>query len=508
MNRIAKTLSAAAVLVLASIAPVAAEVVRLEITGKTPYGTFRPGEYVLWRGKVHGELVPGEAIPDLDKARRNEAGKVEYSAEIMLLMPADPSKGNGSLLVDIPNRGRVYGIALYNGPRGEPFNSGNIQQGTGFLEDRGFSLAEVQWELGKGVELPSFTGPDGKTRYVEGAGFAIVRDTADFLARGAVDAAGTPNPLRGAIDRVLASGKSQSGRFLKTFLLNGFNKSNGHRVVDGMHIFVSGSGLLPILVSSPGPQSSGDAAPSFADPEFRGVHEGPFTIGEIVTAVDKRGEVAPKIVMVSSTTDFLSLRASLGRTGGAGSDEQALPATVRMYDIAGASHAVQPSSSKCTLPLARLDWTPVSRATLVALDRWVASNVQPPDSKLMPLEPATDADVLAAPKHLPKAVIERPRRDADGNVLGGVRLPDIEAPLGVHAAQQEPKSFGCALLGAFLPFSEARIAERYKNRDDYVNQIRTAARKLEAERLLLPEDAAVIVNEAAAMPWPPSVKKK
>ena len=168
---------------LAPIAPVAAEVVRLEITGKTPYGTFRPGEYVLWRGKVHGELAPGEAIPDLDKARRNEAGKVEYSAEIMLLMPADPSKGNGTLLVDIPNRGRVYGIALYNGPRGEPFNSGNIQQGTGFLEDRGFSLAEVQWELGKGVELPSFTGPDGKTRYVEGAGFAIVRDTADFLNR-------------------------------------------------------------------------------------------------------------------------------------------------------------------------------------------------------------------------------------------------------------------------------------------------------------------------------------
>src|SRR5207245_6744892 len=107
-------------------------------------------------------------------------------------------------------------------------------QGTGFLEDRGVSLAEVQWELGKGVELPSFTGADGKTRYVEGAGFAIVRDAADFLARGAVDAAGTPDPLRRAIDHVLASGKSQSGRFLKTLLLAGFNKVAGHRVVDGM----------------------------------------------------------------------------------------------------------------------------------------------------------------------------------------------------------------------------------------------------------------------------------
>ncbi|HTG26568.1 MAG TPA: alpha/beta hydrolase domain-containing protein, partial [Reyranella sp.] len=311
-----------------------------------------------------------------------------------------------------------------------------------------------------------------------------------------------------AIDHVLASGKSQSGRFLKTLLLAGFNKVAGHRVVDGMHIFVSGAGLLPILTSSPGPQSSGDAAPSFADPEFRGVHEGPFTIGEIVAAVEKRGEVPPKIVMVSSTTDFLSLRASLGRTGGAGTEEQAIPANVRMYDVAGASHVVLPRSSECTLPLARLDWSPVSRATLVALNHWVGANVAPPDSQLMPLEPATDADVLAAPKYLPKAVVERPKRDADGNVLGGVRLPDMAAPLGVHAAQQEPKSFGCSLAGAFLPFSEARIAELYKNRDDYVNQIRVAARKLEAEKLLLPEDAAVIVAAAAAMHWPPAEKKK
>ncbi|MGZ5908173.1 MAG: alpha/beta hydrolase domain-containing protein, partial [Reyranella sp.] len=267
-------------------------------------------------------------------------------------------------------------------------------------------------------------------------------------------------------------------------------------------------GLLPILTSSPGPDSSADKAPSFADPEFRGVHEGPFTIGEILAAVEKRGEVAPKIIMVSSTTDFLSLRASLGRTGGAGTEEQAIPANVRMYDVAGASHVVLPHSSECTLPLARLDWSPVSRATLVALDGWVGANVAPPDSQLMPLEPTTDADVLAAPKHLPKAVIERPKRDADGNVLGGVRLPDMAAPVGVHAAQQEPKSFGCSLAGAFLPFSEARIAELYKNRDDYVNQVRVAARKLEVEKLLLPEDAAVIVADAAAMHWPPAGKKK
>ena len=505
MTRFASALSAAAAVSLLAVSvPAAAEVVRLEITSKTPYGSFRPGDYVLWRGKVHGELAPTEAIPDIDKARRNARGKVEYVSEIMLLMPADPAKGNGTLIVDVPNRGRVYGIALYNGPRREPFNSGNIQQGTGFLEDRGFALAEVQWELGTGVTLPSFDGPDGKPRYVEGAGFAIVRDTADFLARRARDKDGIANPLAGAVDRVLGTGKSQSGRFLKTYLLKGFNQVDGRRVMDGLHLFVSGSGLLPILTSSAGPKSSGDASPSFADPEFRGVHEGPFTIGEIVNVIQKLGEVAPKIIMVSSTTDFLSLRASLGRTGAQGSEEQAIPANVRMYDIAGASHVVQTRAPECKLPLAHLDWAPVSRATLVALDRWVGANAPPPDNKLMPLEPTTDADVLGAPKHLSKAVVQRPKRDGDGNAMGGVRLPDMEAPLGIHAAQQDPTSFGCSLAGAFIAFTPDRIAALYKSRDDYVQKIRTAARALQAERLLLAEDAAVIIDAAASLPWPPA----
>ncbi len=133
----------------------------------------------------------------------------------------------------------------------------------------------------------------------------------------------------------------------------------------------------------------------------------------------------------------------------------------------------------CKLPPAHLDWAPVSRATLVALDRWVATNATPPDNKLMPLEPTTDADVLASPKHLAKAVMQRPKRDGDGNVMGGVRLPDMEAPLGVHAAQQEPKSFGCSLAGAYIAFAPDRIAALYKSRDDYVQKIRTAARALQ-----------------------------
>jgi hypothetical protein len=160
-----------------------AEVTRIEYTSKQPYGTFRVGDYVIWQGRIHGDLSPQEAIPGIDKAARNDRGRVAYSAGIILIMPEANRGGNGALLVDVPNRGRAYAEALYNSPRDAPFVSGTLEQGTGFLQDHGFSVAEVYWELGHDADLPLFVDADGKKRYVEGAGFAIVRDAADFLWR-------------------------------------------------------------------------------------------------------------------------------------------------------------------------------------------------------------------------------------------------------------------------------------------------------------------------------------
>jgi hypothetical protein len=487
-----------------------AEVTRIEFTSKQPYGTFRAGDYVIWQGKVHGDLSPQEVIPGIDKAARNDRGRVAYLAKIILIMPAAPLAGNGALLVDVPNRGRAYAEALYNSPRDVPFPSGTLEQGTGFLEDQGFSVAEVYWELGHDADLPSFIDADGKTRYVEGLGFAIVRDAADFLAH-AADTEGTPNPLKGAINRALASGKSQDGRFLKTFLLNGFNMVGNRRVFDGMHVFVSAAGLLPILQTGTGPQSSADEAPTFANPDFPGVNDGPLTIGDIIAKVEARGEVPPKMLLVSSTTDYYSLRASLGRTGAAGTADQPLPANVRMYDIAGGSHATVPQAPTCTLPPGRLDWAPVSRALLLRLDGWVSHNAEPPASELMPLEPASgEPPTLRAPTQLSAAVIQVPKRDRDSNALGGVRLPDIAVPTGTNGGQNQPLTFACSLVGSFSPFAATKeerertgdtrpsIEERYHGRDDYVNRVRIASQALVARGFLLSEDAAVIVQEAAS----------
>ncbi|HWZ41078.1 MAG TPA: alpha/beta hydrolase domain-containing protein [Bradyrhizobium sp.] len=496
---------------IAMARPASAEVTRIEYTSKQPFGTFRAGDYVIWQGKIHGDLAPQEAIPGIDQATRNERGRVDYSAKIILIMPAAPRAGNGALLVDVPNRGQVWAEAIYNSPRDVRFLPGTLEQGTGFLQDYGFTVAEVFWELGQGADLPSFADADGKTRFVEGVGFAIVRDAADFLAHAASDKGGTPNPLKGAINRVLASGRSQDGRFLKTFLLNGFNMMGNRRVFDGMHVFVSAAGLLPILQTGLGPMSSAEGAPTFDKPDFPGVNDGPLTIGEITTKVEARGEVPPKMLLVSSTTDYYSLRASLGRTGASGTADQPLPANVRMYDIAGGPHIPAPKAPACTLTPGRLDWAPLSRALLLHLDAWVGRGTKPPASELMPLEPASgEPPALRAPTRLSAAVIQVPKRDQDGNALGGVRLPDLAVPTGTNGGQNQPQTFTCMLVGSFSPFAATKaerehsgdarpsIEERYQGRDNYVNRIRIAAQDLVARGFMLPEDAAVIIQEAAS----------
>jgi len=492
--------------------PAAAEVTRLELTGTKPYGKFLAGDYVISEGWVRGELARNEAIPGIDKVAPNARGRVNYSARIVLIRPADMSKANGTLLVDVPNRGNAYAEALYNSPREGPYQSGTFEQGTGFLQDHGFTVAEVYWEMGKGAELPAFIDADGKTRrYVEGAGFAIMRDAALFLAHANGDSTGAANPLVGWVKRVLASGKSQSGRFLKSFLLNGFNMANGQRVFDGMQIFVSGSGQLPILQTGTGPESSANGIPTFDEPDMRGVNEEPLALADLLGKVTARGEALPKMMFQNSMTDFYAIRTSLSRTGASGTVEHPVPDSVRIYDMAGTSHVVVPRNPACTLPPNPLDWAPVSRALLLRLDEWVASGREPPESKMMPLEPAPSLSAaLPAPAHLPRAVIQIPRRDADGNAIGGVRLPDLAAPLGTYLGLNEPRSRGCMLIGAYLPFAYSKagregsgdprlsLTERYANRDAYVERVRGAARLLQGEGFLLPEDAAIIIQAAAS----------
>ena len=76
----------------------------------------------------------------------------------------------------------------------------------------------------------------GKNPTVMGTGFAATRDFVSFLKYGT-----DGNPLGNAIERAYAFGSSQSGRFLRHMLYEGFNGDEaGRKVFDGVFANVAG----------------------------------------------------------------------------------------------------------------------------------------------------------------------------------------------------------------------------------------------------------------------------
>jgi hypothetical protein len=129
LSRFLALLSLLLVCIGCSSAVTRAEVTRLEITERAPYAEGREfpnvGAYEILRGKVYYAVDPkasvNRQVVDLEYAPRNTVGKVEFSADLMMLAPADRGKANGTLLYDVNNRGGVIATGLFNGGGADQF---------------------------------------------------------------------------------------------------------------------------------------------------------------------------------------------------------------------------------------------------------------------------------------------------------------------------------------------------------------------------------------------------
>src|SRR2546427_86439 len=93
--------------------PAAARVVGVEIAsresvlGGREFGAV--GAYERLSGRVYFALDPANphnrAIVDLERATRSSSGAVEFAADLIVLRPKEVARSNGSLIVDVPNRG-------------------------------------------------------------------------------------------------------------------------------------------------------------------------------------------------------------------------------------------------------------------------------------------------------------------------------------------------------------------------------------------------------------------
>lgn len=100
-----------------------AAVTRIEIKSREPYADGRVfdgvGAYEKIRGTAFFAVDPkhgaNQQVIDIELAPRNDAGLVEFSADVEWLAPKDLLKGNGAVLYDVNNRGNKVALGQFNG---------------------------------------------------------------------------------------------------------------------------------------------------------------------------------------------------------------------------------------------------------------------------------------------------------------------------------------------------------------------------------------------------------
>jgi hypothetical protein len=638
MNRVSRTVkvraasnkvraaSIVAAVLLVVAAPAHGEVTRLDIKSRSgvPFSGY---EKIV--GRVFFEVDPANphnaVIVDLDKAPKNAAGRVEFSADFYIVRPK--SGGNGVAIVDIVNRGGKTVIGNFNrvGSTRDP------DVGDGFLLKRGFTVAAVGWEFAlpaqgdllrisvpvategddaitgivRGLFIPdrrdggyrvgdlsgyspvdpaapdteltvrdSMTAPGevvARERWqlsgitvtmtggfepgriyelsfraahppVGGLGFAAVRDFAAWMKHDPAAVASAKH--------VYAFGNSQSGRFLRTFLYQGFNADERDRLVlDAVMANIAGAARLDLNRRWSTPTTAAALATEYpfanqavADP-LSGANEG-------LLENARAARHQPKIFYGNTGVEYWSSAgraAALTHVTPDGTRDLELPENVRSYFFAGSDHSPAMFPPPAGLGQQRgnpTDYWWTWRALLVAMDNWVRMGTPPPPSQVPTLAAQTLVDAkqvgfpeipgVQSPREVmpgarvansllpegaaPGALLPHlvPEVDADGNERGGIRFPEVEVPLATHTGwnYRHPSIGGTHLLvdllGSYVPFARTKaereqrgdprlsIQERYPSRDAYLAKVKASAAALVKARYLLADDVEQFVRRASA----------
>jgi hypothetical protein len=384
-------------------------------------------------------------------------------------------------------------------------------------------IAQVAAGLDQGLYEVIF---DAAGSPVAGLGFAAVRDFTSYLARGAAGAPLRENPA--LFQRAIGFGYSQSGRFLRDMVREGFNADeHGRRVFDGLMISAAGAGGGSFNHRFAMPGQAGNSVLSILRP----VDLPPFTDADLLAAA-RASATVPKIFYTFSSTEYWARAGSLTHTtgDGAGVSDVPLAETSRLYFLAGTPHSGGPFPPANVATFAHApnfaDQRWVLRALLVDLEAWVRAGTAPPPSQyptiarheLVAREAVTFPRVAMLPfaGYMPQVwrmdygdsfstsrvitneppllgapyTVLVPQVDADGNDVGGVRLPELAVPLGtftgwnISVPPLPDLRYLAGLVGSFEPFSRSRrdrtrdarpsIDERYSSRDDYLERVSDA----------------------------------
>ena len=182
---------------------------------------------------------------------------------------------------------------------------------------------------------------------------------------------------------------------------------------------------------------------------------------------------------------------------------------VRTWEVTGSSHIdqhlmdyfntiVSRDTGKAAYTCPPLNVLPtyrVTKAALRAINNWMQSGSPPPSTPRI----ATTLGMLVS-------------RDVYGFTLGGIQQPDYAVPLAYNGtlnlsialANNLNSMFFCILGGYSSPMPTTQIRSRYKSMSDYLAKVQAAAQADVSSGVLLPEDLERSLSDAQsrALPLP------
>ena len=355
------------------------------------------------------------------------------------------------------------------------------------------------------------------------------------LARGAFSEG---NPTNDGFDRVLAFGASQTGRVLRHLLHAGLNVSeDGEAVFDGVHAHIAGGQRGDFNHRFAQPSAAGVPGPGQRFP-FAGVRQAD-PIGGTTDGLYEHLEHMPKVMLTNTSWEYWRGDAALTHVSPDGQHDLASHPDERNYLFAGTQHTngtlprtdtFAVSGERARYPFNVVDHGPLVRAALVNLERW-SRGIAPPESRVPTLGAGTlvergsvlakfarqaglatlDAGELGGLAHVQlgaagaegictfpaveSAAYARLVADVNDtlNEVAGIRLPDIEVPLGCHTGwnPRHPDHGAPMQAAMFVGFSLFRPIEL--SRATYETRVRKVAERLARQRYLLEDDVDLVV---------------
>ncbi len=421
---------------------------------------YESSEYFL--SGTANSYVPVNPLTSDGKWTVTTGASSPYTTRIAVDRPLDPRKFNGTVVVEWLN---VSG-GLDDAPDWTLTHNELIREGFAWV---GVSAQAVGVNAAKATdpsEYSSLSIPSDSFSYdIYSQAGQTVRDDAAQILGGL-----TPQHL-------IAAGESQSAGRLMTYI---------DAVQPIAHVYNG------FLVHS----QFGTGAPLSQAPQTSVLAPTPTTI---------RSDLGVPVLEFETQTDVfnsnLTDRTFFGN-----------PSNFRLWEVAGSSHfdhyglaigpddigngqgAVENLAAMQNPPVAAVQGLPncnepintggthwVLDAAVHWLNGWVTNGIAAPQPPLL-------ATTQASPVVF--------QDDANGNVVGGVRSPQVDAPIAALGGTGNTPAF-CTLFGTTVPFSASQLSSLYKNHGQFVSKWTQATDKDVAAGYILPADAVELDHAAA-----------